>query len=163
MDDADWTSEPELVARCCQTASVCIVGNHHTAKVFENFGATQVEVVRTGTYVHHVSGACPNETREPVVTWAHSRPQEFPQEAELVRQIMLRIAETRKFIFRIYGNDGPWLREYRASLESAGVQVQAFGLRRYRAFIKSLTSAAIGLQPVLASNPFSLGNHLAKC
>jgi glycosyltransferase involved in cell wall biosynthesis len=162
VDDADYTAEPELVSSCAKSATVSVVGNRHLAEVFRGYGAPDVQVVWTGTYIHSVPDAKPNEERDPVISWAHSAPQDYPMEAEFIRAVMLKIASSRKFIFRVYGNKPAWLDEYIAPLKAAGIEVQIFGTRRYTDFVKSLGSIAIGLQPVLRENPFSLGKSFGK-
>jgi glycosyltransferase involved in cell wall biosynthesis len=162
VDDADYTAEPELVSSCARGATVSVVGNRHLAEVFRGYGAPDVQVMWTGTYIHSVPGAKPNETRDPVISWAHSAPSDYPMEAEFVRKVMLKIAESRSFIFRAYGNKPAWLEEYVRPMRAAGINVQIFGTSRYSKFVKSLGTIAIGLQPVLRDNPFSLGKSFGK-
>lgn len=162
VDDADYTAEPALVSSCARGATVSVVGNRHLAEVFRGYGAPDVQVMWTGTYIHSVPGAKPNESRDPVISWAHSAPSDYPIEAEFVRRVMLKIAKSRTFTFRAYGNRPAWLDEYVAPMREAGINVQIYGTSRYTKFVKSLGSIAIGLQPVLRQNPFSLGKSFGK-
>jgi glycosyltransferase involved in cell wall biosynthesis len=135
VDDADYTAEPALVSSCARGATVSVVGNRHLAEVFRGYGAPDVQVM-----------------------W----PSGYPIEAEFVRRVMLKIAKSRTFTFRAYGNRPAWLDEYVAPMREAGINVQIYGTSRYTKFVKSLGSIAIGLQPVLRQNPFSLGKSFGK-
>jgi glycosyltransferase involved in cell wall biosynthesis len=161
-DDADYVWDGEVVSEVCRTASVSVVGNHHMAEVFRNFGAPRVEVVWTGTYIHSVPGAKPNQDRGDVITWAHSTPQHYATEAAFIKELLLNIAKKRKFTFRIYCSKPEWAREYVAPLRDAGIAIETYGTVRYAKFIESLATVAIGLQPVLIDNEFSRGKSFGK-
>ncbi len=162
IDDADYIKWPEIAKECSTGASVAVAGSTHLAEVFRGYGAVDPEVVWTGTYIHSVPGAKPNEERGDVITWAHSHPEGYPIEAALIMDVLLRVAERRQFVFRIYSDNSAWTEGYLAPLRAKGIVTEVYGARMYSAFIGSLATAAIGLHAVSMDHGPSRGKSFGK-
>ncbi len=163
-DDADVLDPrcTENVLECCQESRAVIAGSRFLAETFRPHNP-EVRVVWTGTYLPVGTGQSPPERRAPVVAWAHSSPLGYPQEAELVREILLGLAKRTKFTFFLYGvSNSQAAEEYLEPIRQAGVLVRTFPLMPYRRFAQTLNEVAVGLHPVCLSNPFSRGKSFGK-
>jgi glycosyltransferase involved in cell wall biosynthesis len=160
-DDADILNDANPVEECCRDSAAVIAGNHYLADLFQRHNP-DVTVVWTGTYLGHARPT-PNGRREPVVTWAQAEPFDYPMEAELVREVLVKLAAHLRFRFHLYGARDPGgVEKFLKPVSAAGVEVKTFPPLSYRPFVRSLEQAAIGLQPVLMENPFSRGKSFGK-
>jgi hypothetical protein len=165
-DDADIVDPrcTELVVECCRDSASIIAGSHFLADEFRPYNPN-VTVIWTGTYLTRIEGGKAVEERRPVLTWAHSSPLGYPQEANLIREVLVRLASRTKFSFDLYGIDEHQEQramEYLGPIREAGVPVRTFEPMPYGAFIRSLGSAAVGLHPVCVSSEFSRGKSFGK-
>lgn len=166
-DDADILDPrcAESVLECCRGSVSIIAGSRFLRDQFRVYNSN-VAIVWTSTYLEHIEGAIPTEQRGPVITWAHSGPLDYVEEAKFVRDVILQLARRTTFSFRLYG-----IAEYRKHeaddylepLRKAGLSIQTFPQMPYHPFVQSLGSAAVGLHPVCAAtNPFSQGKSFGK-
>jgi hypothetical protein len=161
-DDADIVNHRDCVEECCRGSSAVITGNNYLAELFSEFNA-DVNVIWTGTYIKSVSNALSSERRLPVIAWAQSNPFDYPDEADLVRNILLRLAKRCRFTFFLFGVRNEATAEaYLAPIRAAGVAVRAFPPLHYGTFIRTLAGATIGLQPVCVNNMYSRGKSFGK-
>lgn len=165
-DDADILDPrcTEAVIECCRGSAAIIAGSRFLADQFRPYHEN-VAVVWTGTYLRAIAGAKPVAQRDPVLTWAHSGPLGYPEEANLVREVLLRLARRTNFVFALYGvgeDQKQSAEEYLQPIRNAGVSVQTFPPMPYEPFFQSLGSVAVGLHPVCPSSPFSRGKSFGK-
>src|SRR5262249_58601733 len=65
--------------------------------------------------------------------------------------------------FDLYGvDDGPAAEPYLDPLRRAGMAVRTYPRLPYRTFIRTLSRATVGLQPVCTDSPFSQGKSFGK-
>ncbi len=165
-DDADILdpSCAEDVIECCRDSTAVVAGSRFLAEQFRPYNP-EVVVVWTGTYLKPSAGLVPSDRREPIVAWGHSAPLGYPLEAELVRTLVLQLAERTRFSFHLYGVPDDRRREvegYLAPIRRSGIPVRTFRPLPYRQFVRSLGAAAVGLHPVCTDNPFSKGKSFGK-
>ena len=165
-DDADILDPrcTDAVIECCRASASVIAGSRYLAGLFRPYNPN-VEVVWTGTYLRPWSRSTPSAQRDPVVAWAHSEPLGYPAEADLVRKVVLRLAERNRFTFYVYGvRDEHQARsdDYLAPIQAAGVPVRVFRPMPYARFARTLNAVAVGLHPVCVSSPFSRGKSFGK-
>ena len=164
VDDADIvdTRYSDQIADCARQCKAIIAGSHWLAKAFRQHN-NDVSVVWTGSYITPNSRALAPSRRGPVITWASSDPFGYPVEATLMREVLLKLAKTTSFEFRLYGvRDTPRAKAYLEPLNKAGVKTKLFGPMRYHQFIRSLEHVAVGLHPVCMESPFSQGKSFGK-
>jgi glycosyltransferase involved in cell wall biosynthesis len=169
-DDADFLDPrcTDAVVECVSESRAAIAGSRFLANEFRKYNPN-VRVVWTGTYVQSVpKRPVNNEEAVPTVAWAHSGPLGYPDEARLVREIVLELVKSTRFTFRLYGvqdQDPPVrqaIHEYLAPIRAAGIKVETFRPMPYRAFIESLSGASVGLHPVCLENEYSQGKSFGK-
>ena len=165
-DDSDFLDPNciDQVIECCRESVVITAGSRFLAESFRPYNPN-VSIVWTCSYLHPSPTARPVDEREPVVTWASASPMRFPEEAKLVREVLLRLAQRSKFSFRLYGvgpADRASVEEYLEPIRKAGVATEVFAPMPYEQFVRSLESASVGLHPVCMSNPFSRGRSFGK-
>ena len=165
-DDADILDPrcTEAVIDCCRESAVVLAGSRFLADQFRPFNE-DVSVVWTGTYLTRNEGAKPVEERGPLLTWAHSGPLGYPEEAKMIREVLIRLAARAKFSFDLYGISEGQKREameYLEPIREAGVPVRTFAMMPYERFCQSLGSAAVGLHPVSVASEFSRGKSFGK-
>jgi hypothetical protein len=158
-DDASF-NESDLVAECCGESREVIAGSQFLANWFRTYNP-QVTTIWTGTYIKRSRRMMPNSSRRPIVTWAQSDPRGFPEEAEFVREVLLELAKKVKFCFHLYGlRDRSAAEEYVSPLRAAGVETELIPFLRYKKFIRSLETAAVGFQPICST--FSRAKNFGK-
>jgi hypothetical protein len=159
-DDADILSEPVPVIECLRSSSAVIAGSHFLADEFRKHNSN-VHVIWTGTYVTDVVPLRPSSP--PIIAWAQSNPFDYPEEAQLVRSLWETLArEGVLFEVRVYSNDPSRCMKWLNRVHELGVRIDVLPTMRYRAFIQSLSSVTIGLQPICTSFPFSRGKSFGK-
>jgi Glycosyl transferases group 1 len=166
-DDADILDSRcvDSVIECCRGSVSIIAGSRFLRDQFRIHNAN-VAVVWTSTYLEHVDGSIPANQRGPVVTWAHSGPLDYVEEAKFVRNVILKLARRAAFSFRLYGvaeSRKQEVDDYLEPLRKIGLSVQTVAPMPYHAFVQSLGNVAVGLHPVCtATNPFSQGKSFGK-
>jgi glycosyltransferase involved in cell wall biosynthesis len=89
----------------------------------------------------------------------------MPLEAELVREAMTRLARSgpRPFEFWLFGvKDDAAAAAYLSPLREAGARTRTFAYMPYADYLRTLSSVAVGLQPVAPGSPFSQGKSFGK-
>jgi hypothetical protein len=164
VDDADLLDArySERIIECASQCRAVIAGSHWLADSFRRFNK-DVSVVWTGSYIMPNPTARAPSRRDPIVTWASSDPFGYPAEAALIRQVILKLAGSTSFEFRLYGvNDVSTAEEYLEPFKEAGVKTKTYPTLSYYHFIKSLEDVAVGLHPVCMDSPFSQGKSFGK-
>ena len=107
--------------------------------------------------------------RKNIIAWPHSAPFDYPEELELVGQILVELRNQCDFDFWLYGSnfsygDGlsrkePWLRQMRAQ----GIDISLVESMPYAEYVASLEDVAVGMQPIVSewSHGKSFGKLLA--
>jgi len=160
IDDAVFEF-PDLTRRfetLCRAADGIIAGSEYIREWCSQFNR-DTHVVWTCT---PGSGkAAPSSIgRRPIVAWAHSDPLAFPDEAELVRDIMMRVREKTECELWLYGRVPEQKRDKFLSRYD-GIPVKFLPFMSYRDFLDSLGDVAVGLQ-VLADSRFARGRSFGK-
>ena len=160
IDDAVFEF-PDLTRRfeeLCRAADGIIAGSEYIRAWCSQFNRN-AHVVWTCTPVPDT--AAPSSIgRRPIVAWAHSAPLAFPDEAELVRDIMLRVLEKTQAELWLYGRVPDEKREKFLS-QYDGIPVRFFPFMSYDDYLDSLGHVAVGLQ-VLADSRFARGRSFGK-
>jgi hypothetical protein len=104
--------------------------------------------------------------RQRVVAWPHSAPFDYPEELELVGQVLVALRKRCEFEFRLYGSDfsygdglarkEPWLQRMRLD----GVSVSLMPSMPYPQYVASLEEVAVGMQPIVSE--WSKGKSFGK-
>jgi len=164
FDDADFIYDREAVIECCRDSVAVIAGSRYLANEFRPYNA-RVSVVWTGTYLGQSRRVPPNEARDPILAWAAWQPRGYPHEAELVRELVLKLAQRTRFSFWLYGvrsEEREEMEQFLVPIRRSGVPVRVFKVMAYRRFVHSLEAVAVGLHPVCLENPFSRGKSFGK-
>ena len=165
-DDADIL-DPRCrqdVIECCTDSVAVIAGSRFLANEFRLYNH-QVKIVWTGTYLKPSARMVPSQLRLPSVAWATTDPVGMLHEAELVREVIVRLAQKVQFTFLLYGVRPDWqdaVEAYLAPIRRVGVPVQTIPPLPYKQFVRSLESVAVGLQPVCVESQFSRGRSFGK-
>ena len=164
IDDADWLDPANLERLERVTASVDLVvaGSRNVAEWCRTH-QDDVEVVWTTAELpplpirHEVN-------RPPVIAWASSGANELVAERKFVLRVLTEVAAAEPFELWIYGvrDEAEVLADY-APLISAGTTVRCHPTMRYGSFLRSLSAADIGLNPLCHDeNPYSSGKSFGK-
>ena len=164
IDDADFHL-PHLtgpVRRAMGDVDAVIAGSAYIADWCRAAGAGEVQVIWTGTPVSQRPR--PHQaTRPPVVAWAQTRPMTYVREANLVRDVMARVAvECPGVTLRLYDRHPDDDRDFAAGFASTGLRVEWCKTLRYRDFLQSLDDVRVGLAPLCPETPFSRGKSFGK-
>lgn len=101
--------------------------------------------------------------RQPIVSWAHSNPLAYKQEAELLQEALSKAAEMSRFTFWLFGATESAASAWFAPIRKAGVTCVAIPPMRYDDYLAKVAESAIGLQPVsVETNDFSRGKSFGK-
>lgn len=163
LDDADFydpslTSEMEEMAR---KASAFIAGSRFIARWAEQFN-DNVKVVWTGAS-SVLTERQPHEQRNPLVTWAQSRPLSYPSELAFVEDIIDRVVKKRGSVnLRLYGRPCGASASSLGSLSRPEVCLEWLEAMPYQKFVASLQDAAVGLSPIVEQSKFSRGKSFGK-
>lgn len=162
VDDADILEDPKSVGQCAACCRAVVTGSSELAHCFSPYNK-HVHIVWTGSYLCPNKFATPPSRRPPIVAWAHSIPFEYPLEARLIQDIMLKVATRTSCEFWLYGvKDTSQARAYLEPLEKAGVKTNSLPPMTYRKFVRSLENVAVGLHPVCPEHAFSRGKSFGK-
>lgn len=162
IDDADFL-DPELTQVLEDTARHAvgvICGSRYIRDWAAQF-SDNAQVIWTTTPISP-SLISDVDKRQPIVTWAQSSPLGYPNELDFVSDVMTEVAHRRgPTHLRLYGWDGPSDHPVLARLRDAGVMVELLPFMSYDAFIASLSTAAVGLSPIVPEG-FSKGKSFGK-
>ena len=164
VDDADILDPARhaAAAECCRGSARVIVGNSFLASAVRPYNAG-VHVVWTGTHLPYVAASRSARARAPVIAWAQLDAMSWRHEAEMVREVLARIAGRAAFEFLLIGEqDARASDAYMKALEGAGVRGRAVGRLGYRRYLRELGSAAIGLNPSSEASAISRGRSFGK-
>jgi hypothetical protein len=168
LDDAEYVhaDKADDVIVCCRDSNAVIAGSRNVAEWCRQYNPNTF-VVWTGTPNSlSTSKPTPPSQRRPIVTWATSSAREFVGEAELVRQVILKVAERTPLEFWLYGvpDDSPGspIHTYLEPIRQARIPHRTFRYMNYGDFVTSLSEVAVGLQPIDASSNLSLGKSFGK-
>ena len=163
LDDADFldprlSDESETMAR---RALGVICGSAYIADWAGRLNPNAV-VVWSGT----PPGAGPwpaHRDRAPIVAWAQSEPLAYPTEFTEVREIALELlAAGTQFVLRLYGWKEDAEHASLAELRGAGCRIELIPPLPYDGFLASLREVAVGLSPLMETNPYSRGKSFGK-
>jgi hypothetical protein len=162
-DDADIldSNQRQVVVDCCEQSLAVIAGSRFLRDQYIPYN-DNVYVVWTTTYVKSANRARRRSTL-PIISWGHSGPLGHPLEAELIREVLIKVARKRRIMFDLYGvNDEGLASEYIRPFASQGIIVRNYAYLPYRKFINSLAGSAIGLHPVCTEFVPSKGKSFGK-
>ena len=164
IDDADWIDPANLERLERVTASVDLVvaGSRNVAQWCRTH-QDDVEVVWTTAELpalptrHEVN-------RPPVIAWASSGANELAAERRFVLRVLTTVAAAEPFELWVYGvRDEAEVLADLAPLTSAGIRITCHPTMAYPSFLRSLSAADIGLNPLCHDeNPYSLGKSFGK-
>lgn len=163
MDDADFhlphLADPVTVAM--GQVDVVMAGSAYIADWCRGQGAA-AQVVWTGMPVSRRRHP-PHEGRPPVVAWAQTRPMTYVREADLVLEVMARLASVRPDVrLRLYdrrpGDDPAFAARFRA----AGIHTEWNAAMALPDYLASFDDVSIGLAPLCPETPFSRGKSFGK-
>ena len=162
LDDADFLDpkQADQLAACCTASRAVFAGSRYIADWCSRY-SSNVTVVWTGGIL---SKRPPRRSsgRSPILTWASSDAPGYPQDAELVREIVRRIARTTALEFWLYGVRPAWSPEFLNSFSSLPVPVRLIPYMSHDRLIDSMTQVAVGLNPIAVEGEFSRGKSFGK-
>jgi len=170
LDDADILDQrcASDVIECVSQSKAAIAGSRYVAELLRPHNPN-VSVVWTCVDRDVSTPVTPQRARGPIVSWASLNPAGFALEAELIQRAMVALAAKTPFTFRLYGvrdrwgvRSSEWAERYVAPIQAAGAQIELIPLLSYDAFLESLQSVAVGLQPVCPEDPHSAGRSFGK-
>ena len=164
VDDADilGSSERAAAVECCQDSACVIVGNNFLASAVRPYNES-VHVVWTSTHLPYVASPDSARARRSVITWAQLDATSWKHEAEMVREVVSRVARRAEFEFVLIGErNSQASSSYMEALQRVGVRGRALGPLGYRSYIRELGTAAIGLNPSSQETPNGQGRSFGK-
>jgi len=170
LDDADILDQrcASDVIECLVESKAAIAGSRYVADLLKPHNPN-VSVVWTCVDRDINAPVTPQRARGPVVSWASLNPADFPLEAEMIQRAMVALAAKTRFTFRLYGvrdrwgvRSSDWAERYVEPIKAAGAEIELIPLLAYDAFIESLQSVAVGLQPVCPEDQHSAGRSFGK-
>lgn len=164
VDDADIL-DPACsaeVIRCASSACGVVAGSRFIAQAFRPY-VKRIQIIWTSCYLPPTPQSQRLPRRENLVSWPTSSVAGCSVEAELVRDVAIKLRERREFELRLYGMRGGKIeREYCQSLQQANIPTQTFGWIEYPEFVRSLSEVTVAICPLCDSNPFSRGKSFGK-
>jgi glycosyltransferase involved in cell wall biosynthesis len=162
-DDADYLDprHQERIIRCATASRAVVGGSRYVADCLGKHNP-DASVIWTGTPLPPERAATRPKDRPPIVAWAHGNPFSYPLETRLVRDVLLRVAGRRPFSFWLFGAPEETAKDYLTPLRRAGIEARSFGLMEYPEYLRRVSEAAVGLQPVCLENAFSHGKSFGK-
>lgn len=170
LDDADILDPrcADDVIECVLQSRAAVAGSRFVADLLRPYNR-DVSVIWTCVDRDVSRPVPPSQSRGPVVAWASLSPSGFSHEAELIQKAMIELAGRTRFTFRLYGTrdrwgvrSAEWADRYVAPIQEAGADIELIPLLDYDAFLQSLESVAVGLQPVCIENDHSRGRSFGK-
>lgn len=166
LDDADYvrTEWAEQCAFNCRHAHLVTAGSENVAQFCLEFNQ-RVEVVWTGHPLPATRAATPPSRRAPIVAWAQSGSMDYPEEAGIVTEALLKLATSHRFTFRLYGVAPGRCADaavFLDPLRRAGVACEVVRHLDSKRFLASLSQVAVGLHVLSARNPFASGKSFGK-
>jgi glycosyltransferase involved in cell wall biosynthesis len=165
IDDADYLDERQAgpVLECCRDSKAVIAGSRFVADWCGRHNPN-THIIWTGNQAPTNRAMRKSSARTPAFGWAHSTPDGFPLERELVCQIIETLAKRGvRFEFRIWGvSDRDKIKNVIETTSKFGVPLKTYSFMTYDKFIESLRDLAVGLQPVVSDNPYSQGRSFGK-
>jgi len=162
IDDADFL-DPALadaLEDMARHASGVICGSRYIRDWAAQFSGNAVVIWTTAPIT--LRPVVEAGRREPIVTWAQSSPLGYPGELAFVAEVMRGVARLRGGVrLRLYGWDGSRDHPLLDAMAGDGVKVELLPLMPYEAFIASLSTAAVGLSPIVPEG-FSRGKSFGK-
>jgi hypothetical protein len=162
IDDADFVNPAfrDSTIECLQGSQHIIAGSRYVAEFSRRHNAA-VDIVWTGSYPRKRHTA--RKAEPPAVAWAISDVSHYSGEFELVMDALARV-RNRNWQFWLFGaNDTNIVRPKLTFLTNNGIQCRTFPFMRYKQFLATLQSAAIGLAPLVPSaSTFSAGKSFGK-
>lgn len=163
LDDADFLDErlADKTARTCRSARAVIAGSRFVADWCRQYNS-ETHVVWTGAPVSPGQRRA-HADRAPILGWAQSDPNGYPQEFDFVEDLVGRlIAKGAVFTLRLYGwrDDAPETRLVR--MRQAGVEIETVPFIQYDKFVASLQDVAVGISPVIIASEYSQGKSFGK-
>lgn len=164
VDDADILDPVARAAavECCQDSSWVIVGNAFLQEAIRPYNE-RVDVVWTSTHLPRVASQDSARGRGPVITWAQLDALSWKHEAEMVREVLARVARRASFEFLLIGEeDGRASSSYMKELQNVGVTGRSLGRLKYPSYIRELEKSAIGLNPSSQASANGQGRSFGK-
>ncbi|MEL7461785.1 MAG: hypothetical protein AAFX45_10880 [Pseudomonadota bacterium] len=164
MDDADFhiAHLAEPVAQAMPQVAAVIAGSSYIADWCRTAGAPAASVVWTGTPVS-TAPRPPQKMRPPVVAWAQTRPDAYAREAQLVRQVMARVADVHPGArLRLYDRQSQQDPAFLDSFKAPGLDVEWRARMSYEEYLASFDDVAVSLAPLCPETLFSRGKSFGK-
>ncbi len=99
---------------------------------------------------------------DPIVTWAHASPLQYPLEAAFIQQVIARVNQTRATRFRLFGTTEHEAAAWLAPLRAQGAQVDVVPPVPYQQYLERVAECAVGLQPISPEHEFAQGKSFGK-
>ncbi len=164
IDDADflWEHAHDLVVECCRDSVEVIAGSHFVGEWASKYNFN-VNVIWTGAASNSAESPPSQLERKNIVAWGHSRPFDYPKEAEFIEQVLVRVAQRLPVEYWIFGiKKGADSTTLTSRILKAGITVRTFEPMSFNAFSKHLERVAVGLQVLAPENLYSQGKSFGK-
>jgi hypothetical protein len=164
IDDADflWEHARDAVEACCRDSVGVTAGSNFVADYAKSYNEN-VEVIWTGGPDASGLRGRPQHSRGNIIAWGHSRPLDYPAEADFIQQVLLEVSRRMPIEYWIFGCGEQQGRSALANrLEGSAVRVRFFESLPYDVFTSKLSEVAIGLQVLAEKNEFSRGKSFGK-
>lgn len=164
IDDADflWEHAHDIVIECIRDSAGVIAGSRYVAEYAGKFNPS-VEVVWTGGPAQEAIGGLPQADRPNIVAWGHSRPLDYPAEAEFIQSVLIEVGNRIPVEYWIFGCDTNQDHSKLADrLMASGIKVRFHHSMSNEKFTQKLGEVAIGLQVLSDINEFSRGKSFGK-
>jgi len=162
LDDADFLDDRQAkqLAACCTASRAVIAGSRYIAEWCSRYNPN-VTVVWTGGLMP-AHPPTPPAGRRPVLTWASSDAPGYPADADLVRSLVRKLAESTAFEFRLYGARRSWDPQFLQQFMELPVPVVTVPFMRHDRLVRSMSEVAVGLNPIPLEFGYNLGKSFGK-
>lgn len=169
IDDADFLwpddffipNQKKQAIECCKGSDLVICGSRFVADFCHQYNPN-THIVWTGMARQEQDYPPPSQRRR-IVAWGTSSSVLFVGEREFLAEVMIELREKVDFEFWVYGaTDFQALQPFVNRLEKHNVKVKLFPMLSFDEYHKSLENAAVGVQPIGNSDPYSNGKSFGK-
>lgn len=162
-DDGDFLDPRynERIAESARDAAAVIGGSTFVASCLARENAI-AHVLWTCTPRPKLPPETRPEDRPPIVAWAHASPLKYPHEAAFIREVMTFVCQQTPCEFWLFGTTENEAEDWFAPIRQAGGKCIAIPPLSYEEYLRKVSMAAIGLQPIAPESDFSQGKSFGK-
>jgi len=165
IDDADflWDYARPLVKKCCEDSNMVISGSSYIADWVSQYNK-KVDIIWTGAKPIASQSDFPSQLgRKKIVVWGHSRPQDYPDEAKFIQDVIIAVAQREPIEYWVFGvNDETTLDLVSKRVNAENIPCRTFGSMSFNEFINELEGGAVGLQFLSPEATYSQGKSFGK-